>query len=372
MDASGGSLPDYINPTTFPAKLWRLVNNPTKTSICWDLLGESIVVHQELFELQVLSGPSSCTSSNSDNFKTNKFCSFVRQLNLYGFKKTTQLVKVNSSPIGGTFHRYFHKNFKRNHPELVGALRRLTADNRTKLSAGQEVSSRSWARPSGGGGSDGDVKKEIIVLSPTNQMLTHPHKAQAWTAPHVPTPAPPLYPMGGHADGAAPPALPISSTHPSTGVASCSNTVYIQQALPPCTNHGGATFISYNPCSTQFQPGFYSPFFQYYHPNLVASHVAGNGLQVTPFSPQVYYQIADELTPIQSSNCPVKVELPEQQARSVIERSNQGSNMKANTSYAVLEVITDGENNTEGMKAEDEDPHRDPSTNTPTIKISTC
>ncbi|XP_016897188.1 uncharacterized protein LOC103395175 isoform X3 [Cynoglossus semilaevis] len=39
MDSDIGTLPDNVNPGTFPAKLWRLVSNPENTSICWDQLG---------------------------------------------------------------------------------------------------------------------------------------------------------------------------------------------------------------------------------------------------------------------------------------------------------------------------------------------
>uniref|UniRef100_A0A3P8T1C7 HSF-type DNA-binding domain-containing protein n=1 Tax=Amphiprion percula TaxID=161767 RepID=A0A3P8T1C7_AMPPE len=83
MDAGENPLPDSINPNNFPAKLWRLVNSPANEAICWDSLGEVIVIDQQRFERQVLS-PGSMSPNSPDAFKTTNFSSFVRQLNLYG------------------------------------------------------------------------------------------------------------------------------------------------------------------------------------------------------------------------------------------------------------------------------------------------
>lgn len=150
MDSDIGTLPDNVNPGTFPAKLWRLVSNPENTSICWDQLGETILINEELFKSQILS-PSPRVSDNPDSFKTTKFCSFVRQLNLYGFKKNIRTVKVNIPFENETYHCFYHKNFNRNRPELIADLKRLTADNKAKLSAGLKVSHRPWTRCSGSG-----------------------------------------------------------------------------------------------------------------------------------------------------------------------------------------------------------------------------
>uniref|UniRef100_A0A3P8VRL1 HSF-type DNA-binding domain-containing protein n=1 Tax=Cynoglossus semilaevis TaxID=244447 RepID=A0A3P8VRL1_CYNSE len=91
MEAGLTVLPENINPSTFPAKLWRLVNNPASTAICWDHLGKAIVINQERFESQILSSTSSPNLDNTGSFKTTNFCSFVRQLNLYGFKKISPI-----------------------------------------------------------------------------------------------------------------------------------------------------------------------------------------------------------------------------------------------------------------------------------------
>eukprot|EP00064_Thunnus_orientalis_P022216 superscaffoldBa00007300_g22403 len=142
LDAADSLLPDCIHPNNFPAKLWRLVNNPDNSAICWDGCGEAIVVDQQLFEKQILS-PDGIASDNADVFKTTNFSSFVRQLNLYGFRKADP---APTNAVTGTHHRFFNANFKRNNPELLVNLRRLTVDNKAKLLAGLNVNCRHPSR----------------------------------------------------------------------------------------------------------------------------------------------------------------------------------------------------------------------------------
>lgn len=147
MDVSGRPLPVNINPNNFPAKLWRLVNNPANRSIFWDSQGEAIVINRQLFEREILSpGPSS--SDHVDAFKTKNFSSFVRQLNLYGFRKVDPASRDNSLPSEhcSTYYHFSNPNFKRNNPGLVTTLRRLTVENKAKLQAGLKVSCRPPSR----------------------------------------------------------------------------------------------------------------------------------------------------------------------------------------------------------------------------------
>uniref|UniRef100_A0A3Q3FTM8 HSF-type DNA-binding domain-containing protein n=1 Tax=Labrus bergylta TaxID=56723 RepID=A0A3Q3FTM8_9LABR len=106
MDVGEWSLPHSINPNNFPAKLWRLVNNPENSSIRWDSHGEGILIDKGLFEKQILS-PSTIPSYNADAFKTTNFSSFVRQLNLYGFRKTDTSNKDHNYSPGETCFCHF-------------------------------------------------------------------------------------------------------------------------------------------------------------------------------------------------------------------------------------------------------------------------
>uniref|UniRef100_A0A3B4V0F5 HSF-type DNA-binding domain-containing protein n=1 Tax=Seriola dumerili TaxID=41447 RepID=A0A3B4V0F5_SERDU len=284
MDVGDSSLPDSINPNNFPAKLWRLVNNPANKAICWDSLGKVVVIDQKLFERQILS--STTTSDNADAFKTNNFSSFVRQLNLYGFRKSDLAVKDRQHASGdsGTYHHFYNPNFQRNHPELVASMKRLTVDNKAKIQAGLNVNCRPpsrYLRHSGGdAGRDKDVKRGncfhtlllpvsagASLLSLLHQESTHPYcprKAQAMTG-HNGTPVPPHYLIRGHGAALSPSVFaadkgtPVSLSHHYSGVAPSSNVMQLQQGLMARANHGNPNFTSFNSANAQCQSSYQSP-----------------------------------------------------------------------------------------------------------------
>ncbi|KAL6099107.1 uncharacterized protein ACO6RY_18096 [Pungitius sinensis] len=299
MDAWDSSLPESINPNNFPAKLWRLVNNPVNQAICWDREGFVVVIDQHLFEEQILSPSSSSASDNKDVFKTTNFSSFVRQLNLYGFKKADANMR-DCHADQPQFHYFYNPNFKRNHPELVTSLQRLTVHNKAKIQAGLEVKNRGSSKylRYSGDGLDKDVKREFLGDCPT-QRHTHkestypypPNKAQAAPA-HNGTPVPPRFLTRGHGAALSPSVfaankgIPVSLSPNYTGAASSSNAVLHPQGLLTCSNCGNPNF----PYNLQFQPGYYSPLYSCYHQNLVASQMASSGLQNSSFPTQRHYQ----------------------------------------------------------------------------------
>ncbi|XP_034746768.1 heat shock factor protein 5 [Etheostoma cragini] len=300
MDIGENSLPDSINPNNFPAKLWRLVNNPLNVAICWDKLGKVVIIDQHLFERQILSPSNSTTPDNIDYFKTTNFSSFVRQLNLYGFRKADPAVKDTGD--NAAYHHFYNPNFQRDQPELVARLRRLTVDNKAKIQAGVNVRSRPPSRYLRYSGSDDGTDKSVkrvspSLLSPTHQEATHPYypsKAQPVTA-HNGTPVPPRFLIRGHGAAPSPTAfasekgIQVSLSHHYAGVASSANATHIQQSLLSRANHGNPNFAFTSP-NAHYPPGYYSPVCQCYHQNLVASHMAGSGLQTGSFSPHSYYQ----------------------------------------------------------------------------------
>ncbi|XP_053466812.1 heat shock factor protein 5-like isoform X1 [Ictalurus furcatus] len=143
MEIDGTTFVTLNKPIYFPGKLWHLVNDPQIHSICWDASGEGILIHQLPFEAEVLlSQPRQVT----ENFRTTDFISFVRQLNLYGFRKKRTDRDVsdkqpNISSIKAQLHHFYNPYFKRDKPELLLKLKRLTRLNRAKL-AGIEVTTR--------------------------------------------------------------------------------------------------------------------------------------------------------------------------------------------------------------------------------------
>ena len=83
ISTTQASLP--LSLLAFPEKLWNLVENPKFDEIQWSDGGQCIYIpNTATFVRNVLHNPS------KQIFKTKNFASFVRQLNLYGFRKVTE------------------------------------------------------------------------------------------------------------------------------------------------------------------------------------------------------------------------------------------------------------------------------------------
>jgi len=106
-----------VSSSAFLSKLWQMLNDPKdKELIGWGSNGRSVVVyHQDSFAKKILP----------KYFKHQKINSFIRQLNIYGFKKISKLKNHNclnnEDPDQVEFANEF---FVRGRPELIKRIQR--------------------------------------------------------------------------------------------------------------------------------------------------------------------------------------------------------------------------------------------------------
>lgn len=110
--------------TAFLAKLWALVNDPTCDDlITWDPSGGSFHVYdQARFSREILPR----------YFKHNNFASFIRQLNMYGFRKVSSIehgsLKNERDDI-----EFAHPHFLRGQESLLEMIKRRAPDVQQKF-----------------------------------------------------------------------------------------------------------------------------------------------------------------------------------------------------------------------------------------------
>ncbi|KXJ20983.1 Heat shock factor protein [Exaiptasia diaphana] len=109
----------------FISKLKALLSDERfRRAIKWCENGCAIVISDgETFKKLVLD-----QSEEMKMFKTRNFTSFVRQLNLYGFKK----VPVNGKADPSKNMKFEHQNFKRENPELMHLVHRTCNPRKNK------------------------------------------------------------------------------------------------------------------------------------------------------------------------------------------------------------------------------------------------
>ncbi|XP_035290718.1 heat shock factor protein 5 isoform X2 [Anguilla anguilla] len=278
-----------INPNNFPAKLWCLVNNPKNRSIHWDHTGQGIIINQQLFETELLSPVKSI---GEPIFKTTNFTSFIRQLNLYGFRKV-ELSPGSADKLGDgdliitegvqqQQHRFQNPNFKRDHPELLVNLKRLTTSNKAKLEAGLEVNCRPPSRiqrllsnaheedkskiAKHGSVFVGQVRRGFHNGNspPYQYHPNRPHSLKGYDR----TPIPQRAWVVGHGDSASPTTFFTDKGIPVSVIQRFPNDTACSAQSSPTTKHvqqgsqgllaPGQKYNNFIPHHAQFGPGFYT------------------------------------------------------------------------------------------------------------------
>ncbi|XP_053859283.1 uncharacterized protein LOC128821907 [Vidua macroura] len=130
-------LPAGLSASTFPAKLWRLVNSPRVHSVRWDSQSRGLLIDRSLFERELLS-PGDAQGPAPHTFRATQFRSFVRQLYRYGFHKVPGWVGSAAPGDAGAWLHYSNPCFRRDRPDLLLRIRRRSAANRQRRAAGQE------------------------------------------------------------------------------------------------------------------------------------------------------------------------------------------------------------------------------------------
>lgn len=122
----------------FLRKTFHMINNCDPTIATWSDDGLSVIVKDpDLFASAIIP----------QFFKHNKFSSFVRQLNLYGFRKVKAnnlLIADDQKESQSKWWRFKHDNFRRGRPDLLEELKKAnlhaSVDQQEVENLKQEVS----------------------------------------------------------------------------------------------------------------------------------------------------------------------------------------------------------------------------------------
>ena len=158
--------PSQTGVTAFLAKLWALVNDSSCDDlIAWDPSGSSFHVYdQAQFAREVLPR----------YFKHNNFASFIRQLNMYGFRKISTIehgsLKNERDDI-----EFAHPSFVRGHETLLESIKRRAPDHQPKVMLQSPVSKPEIISPITSPPSTGVILNNYAESKPTTRPLELTH-----------------------------------------------------------------------------------------------------------------------------------------------------------------------------------------------------
>ncbi|KAH9375731.1 hypothetical protein HPB48_009940 [Haemaphysalis longicornis] len=157
---------------SFPQKLFKIVNECKSGAIAWTMDGTAVVIDYAKFQSDYLE-------NREDFFKTNNVTSFIRQLNLYGFRNVSyQYSATVCHQSRPDLHVFRNDSFIRGHPEMLAAVTRRKGGAQGKMNQKDDGD--------GPGPSSGiphlrhvPVRGGTVMRSQANGMSSHQTQAEA-------------------------------------------------------------------------------------------------------------------------------------------------------------------------------------------------
>ena len=114
------------NVKKFPMKLWNLINSEKCKFLEWGRNGTTILIDVDLMENYM--------ATDETVFRTKNVHSLMRQMNLYGFRKTTNKLKMEFKIDEVHIQEFRNDDFIQDHPELLTNIVRRKPPMDCKLS----------------------------------------------------------------------------------------------------------------------------------------------------------------------------------------------------------------------------------------------
>lgn len=103
------------NAASFLEKLYTILEEESEDVISWNASGTSFIIHNPQRFSQEIMGKY---------FKSSKFNSFVRQLNFYGFRKSTRDQNTDENSPNNKTWEFQHRQFIRGRKDLISKIHR--------------------------------------------------------------------------------------------------------------------------------------------------------------------------------------------------------------------------------------------------------